>query len=42
MEIVCHIEDVVVDEKYRGYGLEKMLIETAIQCVKENKCYKTI
>lgn len=42
MGFVCHIEDVVVDEKYRGYGLGKLLLETAIQYAKENKCYKTI
>tara|TARA_B110000285_G_C15109039_1_gene609888 strand:+ start:178 stop:651 length:474 start_codon:yes stop_codon:yes gene_type:complete len=42
MGFVCHIEDVVVDEKYRGYGLGKLLLESAIQYAKENKCYKTI
>lgn len=40
---VMHIEDVVVDEKYRGKGYGKMLINYAIQLSKDNNaCYKII
>jgi glucosamine-phosphate N-acetyltransferase len=39
---VCHIEDVVVDENYRGYGLGKILINTATTYALNEKCYKTI
>ena len=39
---VCHIEDVVVEQKYRRYGLGKKLLETAIQYALDEKCYKTI
>jgi glucosamine-phosphate N-acetyltransferase len=37
---VGHIEDVVVDESMRGFGLGKKLIEIAIEECKE--CYKII
>jgi len=40
---VMHIEDVVVDEKYRGKGYGKMLIDYAIRLSEDNKdCYKII
>jgi len=39
---VCHIEDVVVDEKYRGCGIGKILLDTAIDYALSEKCYKTI
>ena len=39
---VGHIEDVVVDEKYRKRSIGKQLIEYAINFCKENGCYKII
>jgi len=39
---VAHIEDVVVDEKFRGNGLGEILIEECIAYAKKNNCYKTI
>jgi len=39
---VGHIEDIVVDEKYRGYGLGKLLIEHLVKKAKECDCYKVI
>ncbi len=40
--IVGHIEDIVIDIKYRGYGLGKMIINFLVDFAKEKKCYKTI
>ncbi|BCS83270.1 putative glucosamine 6-phosphate N-acetyltransferase [Cotonvirus japonicus] len=42
LSCVGHIEDVVVDSKYRSYGIGKMLINKAIDHCKTNKCYKII
>lgn len=42
MGSVCHIEDVVVDSEFRGYGIGKEMIETAIEYSKQVNCYKTI
>lgn len=39
---VAHIEDVVVDEKYRNHGLGKVLIDKCISYVQETDCYKII
>jgi glucosamine-phosphate N-acetyltransferase len=39
---VCHIEDVVVDDEYRGKGLGKILIDYGINYAKDNGCYKII
>jgi len=39
---VCHIEDVVVDEKHQKKGLGKKLMNKAINYAKEMKCYKVI
>lgn len=39
---VAHIEDVVVDNNYRGQGLGKKLINEAMKIAKENNCYKII
>jgi glucosamine-phosphate N-acetyltransferase len=39
---VMHIEDVVVDEKYRGKGLSRVLIERALEVSRERNCYKVI
>lgn len=39
---VGHIEDIVIDKKYRGYGLGKMLIDHLINIGKKNNCYKII
>lgn len=42
MGSVCHIEDLVVDSTFRGYGIGKKLIEKVIEYSKQMKCYKTI
>jgi len=42
MSSVGHIEDIVVDRKYRGKGLGKTIINHLIQYCKDNKCYKVI
>ena len=39
---VGHIEDVVIDSKYRGYGLGKIIIEKLVEKAKEKNCYKVI
>ena len=39
---VGHIEDVVVDNRYQGRGLGKMLVEKLVEIGKEEKCYKMI
>lgn len=39
---VAHIEDVVIDNQYRGCGLGKKLINEAIKISKNNNCYKII
>ena len=39
---VGHIEDVVIDEKYRGKGIGKILIDYVISIAKDAKCYKVI
>lgn len=42
MGLVCHIEDVVVNNKFRGFGIGKILLETALNYAILEKCYKTI
>jgi glucosamine-phosphate N-acetyltransferase len=42
MGLVCHIEDVVVDSKFRGLGLSKLLIDKSIELATKNGCYKII
>ena len=39
---IALIEDVAVDEEYRGLGLGKMLIEDLLKISVEKNCYKTI
>jgi len=39
---VGHIEDVVVDQKYRNRGLGKIIINTLVERAKEKGCYKTV
>jgi len=39
---VGHIEDVVVDQNYRGKGLGKMLLEHCLIKAQEKACYKVI
>jgi len=37
-----HIEDIVLDDSYRGLGLAKILMRRLIDCARENQCYKVI
>lgn len=39
---VGHIEDVVIDNKYRGNGYGKILINFLTEFAKNNNCYKVI
>lgn len=39
---VAHIEDVVVDERYRGMGIGRLLVQNAIQISNQYQCYKII
>ena len=39
---VAHIEDVVVDQKYRGLGYGKILLDNLISKSKKFGCYKII
>ena len=39
---VAHIEDVVVDPKYRGANLGKTLVQKVTEIAKNEKCYKII
>ena len=39
---VAHIEDIVVDKEYRGYGLGKLIINYLTNIAKDKKCYKVI
>ena len=39
---VAHIEDLIVDEKYRNLGIGKKLINKCIEKSKEYNCYKII
>jgi len=39
---VAHIEDVVIDRKYRGNGLATKLINKMIDISKDHKCYKIL
>ena len=40
--VVGHLEDVVIDEKYRSIGLGKFIICKIINIAKERGCYKLI
>jgi glucosamine-phosphate N-acetyltransferase len=42
LSLVGHIEDVVIDNKYRNQNLGKSLIEYTVNFAKDRKCYKTI
>ena len=42
ISFVGHIEDVVVDERYRGYGIGKMMITYLLNKGRASKCYKVI
>ena len=39
---VGHIEDVVVDQAYRGKGIASQIIKRLIEDSKQNDCYKVI
>lgn len=39
---VGHIEDIVVDNNYRGYGLGKLIVNYLVDYAKLNNCYKVI
>lgn len=36
------IENVIIDENYRGKGIGKKLMEMAVEYAKENNCYKVV
>ena len=40
--VICHIEDFVVDEEYRGKDVGKALMNFVIQDAKKKKVYKII
>ena len=40
--VVGHLEDVVIDEKYRSIGLGKFIICKMVNIAKERGCYKLI
>lgn len=42
MSKVSHIEDIVIDNEYRGFGLAKILMEALIRYSKNEGCYKII
>lgn len=39
---VAHVEDVIVDNTYRGKGLGKMLVQKCIDYARIHDCYKII
>jgi len=39
---IGHIEDIVIDSKYRKNGLGKMIIDKLVKMGKDNNCYKVI
>lgn len=39
---VSHIEDIVIDNEFRNYGLGKELLNTLIEMSKNKGCYKCI
>jgi len=39
---VLHVEDVVVDENYRGLGVGKLLLDYGIYLAEKRGCYKVI
>ena len=39
---VGHIEDLIIDEKFRGNGYSKLIVKELIEFGKEKECYKII
>ena len=39
---VAHLEDIVIDNKFRGLGLGKKMVETLIKVSQDNNCYKCV
>jgi glucosamine-phosphate N-acetyltransferase len=39
---VGHIEDIIIDKKYRGKSLGKVLLQKLIDEAKNNNCYKVV
>lgn len=39
---VCHIEDIIVDTKYRKFGIGKQIIDKLVDYAKHHDCYKVI
>lgn len=42
LSYVGHIEDVVVDSRYRGSGLGRKIVENLVEMAKTRGCYKVI
>ena len=42
MGLVGHIEDIVIDTNYRGFGLGKQMVKYLMDLSKDKGCYKTI
>ena len=39
---VAHLEDIVIDSKFRGFGLGKKIVETLLKIARDNNCYKCV
>ena len=39
---VAHLEDIVIDNKFRGLGLGKKIVETLLKIARDNNCYKCV
>jgi len=39
---VAHLEDLVIDNEFRGLGLGKVLLEHIVQVAKDKGCYKCV
>lgn len=42
LKCVGHIEDIIIDKKYRGSGIGRIIINHLVEIGKNNNCYKII